>query len=92
MMAYGAVLLIVASLMTPVASSVWALAIALFVLGLGWNFCFVAGSTLLSGQLHYNERGASKGPTTCLLRWPRVPAACLPARSLPAAACWASVR
>ena len=67
MMAYGAFLLIVASLMTPVASSVWALAIALFVLGLGWNFCFVAGSTLLSGQLHYSERGRVQGTNDMLV-------------------------
>jgi MFS family permease len=61
MIAYGAGLLIVASLLAPVAGTVLTLAVALFVLGLGWNFCFVAGSTLLSNQLHYDERGRVQG-------------------------------
>ncbi|MFN8467708.1 MAG: MFS transporter [Caldilineaceae bacterium] len=61
MIAYGAGLLIVASVMAPVAGTVLTLAVALFVLGLGWNFCFVAGSALLSNQLHYDERGRVQG-------------------------------
>jgi YVTN family beta-propeller protein len=39
----------------------------LFVLGLGWNFCFVAGSTLLSNQLHYDERGRVQGTNELLI-------------------------
>ena len=61
MMAYGALLLIISSVMAPWAGSVFALAVALFLLGLGWNFCFVAGSTLLGGQLHASERGRVQG-------------------------------
>jgi MFS family permease len=61
MMAYGGLLLIISSVMAPWADSVFTLAIALFVLGLGWNFCFVAGSTLLGGQLHASERGRVQG-------------------------------
>jgi MFS family permease len=67
MIAYGAVLLIVASFLTPVADSVPALAVGLFVLGLGWNFCFVAGSALLSSQLHYDERGRVQGANELLI-------------------------
>jgi MFS family permease len=67
MIAYGAGLLIVASLLAPAAGSVLALAVALFVLGLGWNFCFVAGSTLLSNQLHYDERGRVQGTNELLI-------------------------
>ena len=32
------------------------LAFALFLLGLGWNFCYVGGSTLLSDCLSQGER------------------------------------
>ena len=61
MIAYGAGLLALSSVMAPVAANVLTLAIALFILGLGWNFCFVAGSTLLANQLHYGERGRVQG-------------------------------
>jgi MFS family permease len=67
MIAYGAALLVVASVMAPVASNVLTLAMALFILGLGWNFCFVAGSTLLSNQLHYDERGRVQGTNELLV-------------------------
>jgi predicted MFS family arabinose efflux permease len=29
--------------------------------GLGWNFCFIAGSSLLSDQLVAHERGRAQG-------------------------------
>ena len=61
MIAFGAGLLILASVMAIVAGNVLSLALALFVLGLGWNFCFVAGSVLLSNQLHPGERGRVQG-------------------------------
>jgi MFS family permease len=61
MIAYGAGLLALASILAPIAANVLTLAIALFILGLGWNFCFVAGSTLLANQLHYDERGRVQG-------------------------------
>jgi len=67
MIAYGALLLVVASVMAPLASGVLNLSIALFVLGLGWNFCFVAGSALLSEQLHYHERGQVQGANDVLI-------------------------
>ena len=35
--------------------------IALFLLGLGWNFCFVGGSTLLADQLSPLERSRTQG-------------------------------
>ena len=37
------------------------LAVALFVLGLGWNLCFVGGSTLLADQLTPRERARTQG-------------------------------
>jgi predicted MFS family arabinose efflux permease len=57
----------VASVLAPVAGSTVALAVALFVLGLGWNFCFVAGSALLTTQLHYDERGRIQGTNDVLV-------------------------
>jgi MFS family permease len=35
--------------------------VALFLLGLGWNFAFVSGSSLLSDQLRAAERGRAQG-------------------------------
>ena len=57
----GGVFLIVASLMAPAVTAVAPLAIALFLLGLGWNFCFVGGSSLLTDTLRANERNAAQG-------------------------------
>ncbi|MBK8048944.1 MAG: MFS transporter [Anaerolineales bacterium] len=67
MMAYGAALLIVSSIMAPWSTSVIMLAIALFLLGLGWNFAFVAGSALLTDQLHASERGRVQGVNDTLV-------------------------
>jgi MFS family permease len=67
MIAYGAGLLVLASLLAPAAANVLTLAVALFVLGLGWNFCFVAGSALLANQLHAGERGRVQGTNELLI-------------------------
>ena len=61
MIAAGAVVLVVSSLLAPVSAEVPMLAISLFLLGLGWNFAFVAGSSLLSDQLLPAERGRAQG-------------------------------
>ncbi len=37
------------------------LSMALFLLGLGWNLCFVGGSTLLADQLSPDERARTQG-------------------------------
>jgi MFS family permease len=52
----GAVVLILACLIATLSTDVAPLAIALFMLGLGWNFCYVGGSTLLSDCLSQGER------------------------------------
>jgi MFS family permease len=44
----GAVLLIMGCALAPISPGVLPLSLALFLLGLGWNFCFVGGLTLLS--------------------------------------------
>ena len=43
------------------------LALALFLLGVGWNFCFVGGSTLLSDQLSPVERSRTQGTNDLLV-------------------------
>ena len=40
---------------------------ALFLLGLGWNFAYVAGSTLLADQLSPEERAKTQGFNDLLL-------------------------
>ena len=44
-----------------------ALLVALFFLGLGWNFAYVAGSTLLADQLSPGERAKTQGFNDLLL-------------------------
>jgi predicted MFS family arabinose efflux permease len=57
----GAMILILAAVLAPWAESVLMLAVALFLLGMGWNFCYVGGSTLLADQLSLSERGRTQG-------------------------------
>jgi MFS family permease len=57
----GAVTLIIAALLTPPASTQIMLMLALFLLGLGWNFCYVAGSSLLASTLRGEERARVQG-------------------------------
>lgn len=57
----GAATLLLACLAAPLSPDVIPLAVALFLLGLGWNFCFVGGSALLADQLSPAERGRTQG-------------------------------
>ena len=57
----GAALLVIASLLAPVVMSVIGLSVALFLLGLGWNLCFVAGSSLLAVGLGPAESARVQG-------------------------------
>jgi len=52
----GALVLVVACLTATLSTDVGPLALSLFLLGLGWNFCYVGGSTLLSDSLSQGER------------------------------------
>jgi MFS family permease len=67
MIGAGAMVLIVSAVMTPLAANLWLLSAALFLLGLGWNFCFVAGSALLSAALRAAERGRVQGASETLV-------------------------
>jgi len=61
MMIAGSLVLVSACLLAPVSTTIPILALALFLLGLGWNFAFVAGSSLLTDGLISAERGRVQG-------------------------------
>lgn len=57
----GAIILILSAFAARLSPEALPISIALFLLGLGWNFCYVGGSTLLSDQLAPAERGRTQG-------------------------------
>ncbi len=63
----GASGLLLACLAAPLSPDVLPLGVALFLLGLGWNFCFVGGSTLLADQLSPAERARTQGANDLLV-------------------------
>jgi MFS family permease len=63
----GTATLLLACLAAPLSPDVLPLAVSLFLLGLGWNFCFVGGSTLLSDQLSPAERARTQGVNDLLV-------------------------
>ena len=67
MLVAGALTLIAAALIAPVASTEISLALALFLLGLGWNFGYVAGSSLLADALKGRERARMQGVNDMLV-------------------------
>lgn len=59
----GALLLAVSGIMTPLVHGIPLLALALFLLGLGWNFCFVAGSALVADAAAGRAQARLQGTT-----------------------------
>ena len=57
----GATGLVLACILAPLSPNLAPLAVSLFLLGLGWNFCYVGGSSLLSDQLNHLERAKTQG-------------------------------
>jgi MFS family permease len=57
----GAAILLAACALAPLSPSVPPVAFALFLLGLGWNLCYVSGSALLSDALSTAEKGRMQG-------------------------------
>ncbi len=63
----GSATMLLSCLLAPLSTDFWLLAIALFLLGLGWNFAYVGGSTLLADQLSPAERARTQGFNDLLL-------------------------
>jgi len=63
----GSAILILSCVMAAPSDNLLPLLIALFLLGLGWNFAYVAGSTLLADQLSPTELAKTQGFNDLLL-------------------------
>lgn len=57
----GIVILMASFILAPMYPTALMLAISLYLLGLGWNLCFVGGSALLADQLSSGERARTQG-------------------------------
>ncbi len=57
----GAIILLASCLLAPMSPHLLPVAVALFLLGLGWNFCYVAGTALLADSLSPAEKGRMQG-------------------------------
>jgi MFS family permease len=57
----GAVILMLACFVASLSPAFVPITVGLFLLGFGWNFCFVGGSSLLADQLSPDERGRTQG-------------------------------
>jgi len=56
-----------AAFLVTISPEVLPLAVGLFFLGLGWNFCYVGGSSFLADQLGPTERGRTQGLNDLLI-------------------------
>jgi MFS family permease len=63
----GSLVLIISCVIAALSVNILPLMIALFLLGLGWNFAYVAGSALLADQLSPKERAKTQGFNDLLL-------------------------
>jgi MFS family permease len=63
----GCAVLILSCLMAAPSVTLWPLVAALFLLGLGWNLAYVAGSALLADRLSPQERSMTQGVNDLLL-------------------------
>jgi MFS family permease len=57
----GCALLVLSCMLAGLSADMLPLTIALFLLGVGWSFCYVAGSALLADQLSPEERAHTQG-------------------------------
>jgi MFS family permease len=65
--ALGALALLGSCVAAPLSPEVLPLAASLFLLGLGWNFCYVGGSALLADRLRVEERARVQGANDFLI-------------------------
>ncbi len=64
---FGSGLLFLSCIAVTLSPNVWPLGLGLFLVGVGWNFCYVAGSALLSDQLSPVERARVQGVNDLLI-------------------------
>jgi MFS family permease len=64
----GGLISTLACLLAPFSDTVPWLIMALFLLGLGWNFSFVASSSLLDESLNPAEKGRGRGLADALVK------------------------
>lgn len=67
MIVAGTMILLISCVLAPLSIQLPILSLALFLLGLGWNFTYVAGSSLLSDALAANERARAQGASEALV-------------------------
>ncbi len=63
----GSAVLAISCILAPLSLQVPILGLALFLLGLGWNYCFVAGSSLLSDALAVHEHARGQGASEAVV-------------------------
>lgn len=63
----GTAVLAISCILAPLSLRLPILGLALFLLGLGWNFCFVAGSSQLSDALAAHERARGQGASEAIV-------------------------
>jgi MFS family permease len=63
----GALLTIAGALIAPLSLLTPWLALALFLVGLGWNLCYIAGSSLLADSITAGERGRVQGASDLMV-------------------------
>jgi MFS family permease len=63
----GGLVLAIACVLAPISSNQYALMLALFLLGLGWSFCFIGGSSALAEGLADSERAGVQGLTETMI-------------------------
>ena len=63
----GSILLIAAALIAPASLDMLPIAIALFLLGIGWNLCYIGGSSLLADSVTSLERSKVQGTSDLIV-------------------------
>jgi MFS family permease len=63
----GASSLIAGTLLAPISLLTGWLAWAMFLVGLGWNMCYIGGSSLLADSVASSERGAAQGASDLMV-------------------------
>jgi MFS family permease len=63
----GGLLTVAGALIAPLSLLTPWLALALFLVGLGWNLCYIAGSSLLADSITAGERGRVQGVSDLLV-------------------------